>query len=109
MTEASALDLVTDDPLLEQLLKALLQAVATYSLRRGDCKFCDQRIQRPCSPWLSVCVLMKVNNVKCATAPSLVRAFQPCFLRPAPLRDGGCLLARSAGSAHETVMSPSVG
>jgi hypothetical protein len=33
MAEASALDLVEDDPLLEQLLEALLQVIATYKRR----------------------------------------------------------------------------
>jgi len=37
MTDASALDLVESEPLLEQLLEVLLQAVATYSLRHADC------------------------------------------------------------------------
>ncbi len=37
MTEASALDAVENEPLLEQLLEVLLQAVAAYSLRHADC------------------------------------------------------------------------
>ena len=37
MTEAAALDLVENEPLLEQLLEVLLQAIATYSLRHAGC------------------------------------------------------------------------
>lgn len=37
MTEASALDQIGNEPLLEQLLEVLLQAVATYSLRHAEC------------------------------------------------------------------------
>ena len=99
MTEASAQDSVEDKPLLEQLLLALLQVIATYTLRWPPvCRKCMQTLAhldaagdfvRPCQryvftqpTWIPRSEMLARSAACCAACKSICMSLLLADLPP---------------------------